>query len=109
MLSLELVEVEVDVVTIEEVVVCSLELVLEDDWLGAGDILVLCTLHDGILAERKEFLTSIVSKDDVTIHLITAYERRYIMFLTHLLTYLSPLAIHLFMLPTGIVYVIPSS
>ena len=34
-LSLELVEVEVDVVTIEEVVVCSLELVLEDDWLGA--------------------------------------------------------------------------
>ena len=35
MLSLELVEVEVDVVTIEEVVVCSLELVLEDDWLGA--------------------------------------------------------------------------
>ena len=77
----------------------GIQLGIEEDILdGAGDILVLCTLHDGILAERKEFLTSIVSKDDVTIHLITAYERRYIMFLTHLLTYLSPLAIHLFML-----------
>ena len=77
----------------------GIQLGIEEDILdGAGDILVLCTLHNGILAERKEFLTSIVSKDDVTIHLITAYERRYIMFLTHLLTYLSPLAIHLFML-----------
>ena len=66
---------------------------------SARDILIFGTLHDGILAKRQEFLATIVAEDDVTIHLITAYERRYIMFLiTHLLTYLVPLAIHLFML-----------
>lgn len=74
----------------------GIQLGIEENILdGAGDILVLGTLNDGILAERQEFLAAIVAEDDVTIHLITAYQRRYIMFLTHLLTYLAPLAIHL--------------
>ena len=77
----------------------GIQLGIEEDILdSARDILIFGTLHDGILAKRQEFLATIVAEDDVTIHLITAYERRYIMFLTHLLTYLSPLAIHLFML-----------
>ena len=74
----------------------GIQLGIEEDILdGAGDILILGTLNNGILAERQEFLVSIVAENDVTIHLITAYQRRYIMFLTHLLTYLAPLAIHL--------------
>ena len=72
---------------------------IEEDILdSARDILILGTLDNGILAKRLKFQATIVAEDDVTIHLITAYERRYIMFLTHLLTYLIPLAIHLFML-----------
>ena len=72
---------------------------IEEDILdSARDILILGTLYNGILAKRLKFQATIVAEDDVTIHLITAYERRYIMFLTHLLTYLVPLAIHLFML-----------
>ena len=74
----------------------GIQLGIEEDILdGTGDILILGTLNNGILAERQEFLASIVAEDDVTIHLITAYQRRYIMFFTHLLTYLAPLAIHL--------------
>ena len=72
---------------------------IEEDILdSARDILILGTLDNGILAKRLKFQATIVAEDDVTIHLITAYERRNIMFLTHLLTYLVPLAIHLFML-----------
>ena len=52
----------------------GIQLGIEEDILdGAGDILVLGTLYNGILAERQEFLASIVAEDDVTIHLITAY------------------------------------
>ena len=73
----------------------GIQLGIEEDILdGAGDILVLGTLYNGILAKRQKFQATIVAEDDVTIHLITAYQRRYIMLLTHLLTYLAPLAIH---------------
>lgn len=41
---------------------------------GARNVLILGTLHNGIFTESQEFLTAVVAKDDVTIHLVTAHE-----------------------------------